>query len=145
MSDKKIKNVAAKEAGLQKQLTTAQLGMIAIGGAIGTGLFLGSGFAISMAGPAVIISYAIGGIIALVMMTALSEMTVSQPTAGSFGVYAEEYINPWAGFVLRYSYWIGIVIAVGTEVTATGMYMQYWFPQVPTLVWIILLQPFYLL
>lgn len=137
MSNTNTINVADKEAGLKKQLTTGQLGMIAIGGAIGTGLFLGSGFAISMAGPAVIISYIIGGIIALLMMTALSEMAVAQPTAGSFGVYAEEYINPWAGFVLRYSYWVGVVIAVGTEVTATGIYMQYWFPQVPSLVWII--------
>jgi len=138
MSNNPINNIAAKEAGLQKQLTTAQLGMIAIGGAIGTGLFLGSGFAISLAGPAVIISYVIGGIIALLMMTALSEMAVAQPTAGSFGVYAEQYVSPWAGFVLRYSYWIGVVIAVGTEVTATGIYMQRWFPQIPTLVWIIL-------
>lgn len=137
MSTNNIKNLADKEEGLQKQLTTAQLGMIAIGGAIGTGLFLGSGFAISMAGPSVIISYAIGGIIALLMMIALSEMSVAQPTAGSFGVYAEQYINPWAGFVLRYSYWIGVVIAVGTEVTATGIYMQYWFPQIPSLIWII--------
>jgi AAT family amino acid transporter len=112
--------------------------MIAIGGAIGTGLFLGSGFAISLAGPAVIISYVIGGIIALLMMTALSEMAVAQPTAGSFGVYAEQYVSPWAGFVLRYSYWIGVVIAVGTEVTATGIYMQRWFPEVPSIVWIIL-------
>lgn len=138
MSNTDIKNIADKEAGLQKQLTTGQLGMIAIGGAIGTGLFLGSGFAISLAGPSVIISYAIGGIIALLMMTALSEMAVAQPTAGSFGVYAEQYVNPWAGFVLRYSYWIGVVIAVGTEVTATGIYMQYWFPQVPSVIWIVL-------
>jgi len=138
MSKTNTLNAVEKEAGLKKELTTGQLGMIAIGGAIGTGLFLGSGFAISLAGPAVIVSYVIGGIIALLMMTALSEMAVAQPTAGSFGVYAEEYINPWAGFVLRYSYWVGVVIAVGTEVTATGIYMQRWFPQVPSLIWILI-------
>lgn len=138
MSNNILNSVADKESGLQKQLTTAQLGMIAIGGAIGTGLFLGSGFAISLAGPSVIISYAIGGIIALLMMTALSEMAVAQPTAGSFGVYAEEYVNPWAGFAVRYSYWVGLVIGVGTEVTATGIYMQYWFPHIPSVIWIVL-------
>lgn len=140
MSEEKhvIKNIAEQEGGLKKELSTAQLSMIAIGGAIGTGLFMGSGFAISLAGPAVLISYIIGGLIALIMMGCLSEMTVSQPTAGSFGVYAEQYINPWAGFVVRYSYWFSVVIAIGTEVTAVGMYMKYWFPQVPGLVWILL-------
>lgn len=138
MSDRPIANIAQKEAGLKKELTTAQLGMIAIGGAIGTGLFLGSGFAISLAGPAVIISYVIGGLIALVMMACLSEMTVSQPTAGSFGVYAEQYINPYMGFTLRYSYWIGIVIGIGAELTAIGIYMVRWFPDIPPIVWIFL-------
>lgn len=129
-------DIIEREGGLKKQLTTSQLTMIAIGGAIGTGLFLGSGFAVSLAGPSVIISYVIGGLIALLMMFALSEMAVAHPVAGSFGVYAERYVNPWAGFVIRYSYWLGVVIGIGTEVTAIAIYMQRWFPQVPGLLWI---------
>ena len=79
--------------------------MIAIGGAIGTGLFLGSALAVGVAGNGVIFSYLIGAVIALLFMGALSEMAVAHPTAGSFGVYAELYLNRWAGFVIRYTYW----------------------------------------
>ena len=83
---------------LSRQLSSGQLGMIAIGGAIGTGLFLGSSLAVRIAGPGVIVSYLIGAALALLFMSALSEMAVAHPTAGSFGVYAELYLNPWAGF-----------------------------------------------
>ena len=76
--------------------------MIAIGGAIGTGLFLGGGLAVHTAGPGVIVSYLIGAVITLLFMGALSEMVVAHFTAGSFGVYAELYLNPWAGFTVRY-------------------------------------------
>src|ERR1700684_3694565 len=83
---------------LSRQLTSRQIGMIAIGGAIGTGLFLGSSLAVHTAGPAVILSYVIGAAITLLLMGALSEMAVAHPTAGSFGVYAEIYVNRCAGF-----------------------------------------------
>ncbi len=110
--------------------------MIAIGGAIGTGLFLGSGFAIGFAGPAVLLSYAIGGGIALLLMGCLAEMAVAHPTSGSFGAYAEHYVAPWFGFLVRYSYWSSIVLAVGTEVTAIAIYMRFWFPEIPGVIWI---------
>ena len=100
-----------RERGLHKELSKAQIVMIGLGGAIGTGLFMGSGIAIAYAGPAVILSYAIAGFAALVMVFSLSEMAVVHPTAGSFGTYAEMYLNPWAGFVVRYTYWISQVIA----------------------------------
>ena len=87
----------AREHGLEKALTRAQVVMIGLGGAIGTGLFMGSGIAIGYAGPAVVLSYAIAGFIALVMVFSLSEMAVVHPAAGSFGVYAETYLNPWVG------------------------------------------------
>ena len=96
--------------------------MIAIGGAIGTGLFLGSGFAIGFAGPSVLVSYGIGAVIALLLMGCLAEMTVAHPVAGSFGAWAEFYIGPGAGFLVRYAYWSCIVFAVGTEVTAIALY-----------------------
>ncbi len=133
-----FQDIIEREKGLSRSLTTAQLTMIAIGGAIGTGLFLGSGLAIGLAGPSVIVSYAIGALIALLLMGCLSEMTVAHPVTGSFGAYAEKYINPWAGFTVRYSYWFSLVCAIGTEVTAVAIYMKYWFPTVPAIVWIVL-------
>ena len=121
---------------LRRTLGSGQLAMIAIGGAIGTGLFLGSGFAIGMAGPAVLVSYAIAGLVTLALMAALAEMTVAAPVAGSFGTHAETWLGPLAGFLVRYGYWAGVVLAVGTEVTAVAIYMAWWFPAAPGLLWI---------
>ncbi len=131
-------DVIEREAGLKRQLSARQLAMIAIGGAIGTGLFLGSGIAVKLAGPGIIISYLIGALIALLMMGALSEMAVAHPTAGSFGVYAELYLSPWAGWAVRYTYWFAQVIAIGSEVTAAAIYCGFWFPQIPSWIWIAL-------
>jgi L-asparagine transporter-like permease len=130
-------SIVERESGLHRTLTARKLSMIAIGGAIGTGLFLGSGFAISFAGPSVLVSYAIGALIALLLMGCLAEMTVTHPTTGSFGAYAEYYISPLAGFLVRYAYWTCIVLAVGTEVTAVALYMKFWFPLVPGWLWIL--------
>lgn len=124
-----------QEEGLKRALTDRQLTMIAIGGAIGTGLFMGSGIAISYAGPGVLISYVITACIAVIMMFSLSEMAVVHPTAGSFGTYAEMYVNSWVGYVVRYTYWAAQVIAIGSEAVAVGIYMQYWFPAIPVWIW----------
>jgi amino acid transporter, AAT family len=128
-------NSSEQEKGLRRGLGKAQIVMIGLGGAIGTGLFMGSGLAVGYAGPAVIVSYTLAGFVALVMVFSLSEMAVVHPTAGSFGTYAETYLNPWAGFVVRYTYWIAQAIAVGGEAVAAGLYMQYWFPHVPVWMW----------
>jgi L-asparagine transporter-like permease len=109
--------------------------MISLGGAIGTTLFLSSGIALGYAGPSVLVSYAIAGFIAVVMVFSLSEMAVAHPAAGSFGVYAEAYLNPWAGFVVRYTYWFAQVIATGFEAVAGGIYMTWWFPASPVWLW----------
>jgi len=130
--------ISVREQGLKRQLTPAQMSMIAIGGAIGTGLFMGSGFAIGFAGPGVLLSYALGALIALLLMGCLAEMTIAHPTSGSFGAYAEFYLGPLAGFLVRYAYWAAIVLAIGTEVTAIALYMKYWFPAVAGWVWILL-------
>jgi AAT family amino acid transporter len=122
---------------LSRQLTSGQLSMIAIGGAIGTGLFLGSSLAVRTAGPGVIVSYLIGAVITIIFMGALSEMAVAHPTAGSFGVYAEMYLNPWAGFTVRYTYWAAQVIAIGGEATAIAIYCQWWFPNTPKWIWVL--------
>src|SRR5580704_6574808 len=129
--------IIERESGLRRRLSSARLTMIAIGGAIGTGLFLGSAFAIGLAGPAVLVSYGIGALIALLLMGCLAEMTVAHPTSGSFGAWAEFYLGPLAGFLVRYAYWSCIVLAVGTEVTAIAVYMRYWYPHVPGWVWIL--------
>src|SRR5438477_6386075 len=88
---------ATTEEGLQRRLTPRQLSMIAIGSAIGVGLFLGSSVTVNLAGPGVIVSYVIGAAIALVIAYALAEMAVVHPLAGSFGVYADRYLSPWLG------------------------------------------------
>jgi amino acid transporter, AAT family len=129
------KTITSRETGLHKVLTQRQITMIGIGGAIGTGLFMGSGIAIGYAGPAVLISYAIAALIAIIMVFSLAEMAVAHPTAGSFGTYAEMYLSRWAGFVVRYTYWIVQVVAVGGEAIAVGVYMGLWFPGVPVWVW----------
>ncbi|HXJ03827.1 MAG TPA: amino acid permease [Candidatus Acidoferrum sp.] len=128
--------IVDREAGLHRNLTPRQLSMIALGGAIGTGLFLGSAISVQLAGPGVIVSFLAGAGIALCLMWALGEMTVAHPVAGSFGVYAEMYVHPWAGFTMRYSYWLAQVIATGSEVVAASIYCKHWFPKVPAWMWI---------
>jgi AAT family amino acid transporter len=129
-------SIIACEAGLQRNLTPRQLSMIAIGGAIGTGLFLGSAISVRLAGPGVILSYVGAAAIALCLMWALGEMTVAHPVAGSFGVHAEMYVHPWAGFAMRYSYWLAQTIAIGSEIVAASIYCKRWFPGVPSWLWI---------
>ncbi|HEY4358891.1 MAG TPA: amino acid permease [Acidobacteriaceae bacterium] len=132
-----FEDIAAREEGLKRTLSSRQLTMIAIGGAIGTGLFLGSGFAIGFAGPSVLISYLIGAAIALLLMACMAEMTVAHPVAGSFGAWAEFYVSPLAGFLVRIAYWAGVVFGLGTEISAIAVYMGFWFPNVPGWLWIV--------
>ena len=121
----------ANTHGLQRRLTGRQLTMIGLGGAIGTGLFLGSGLAISQAGPSTIIAYVVCGLVALVIAWALAEMVVVHPTAGAFGVLAHSYIGRWAGFVVRWTYWAIQCIAIGGEVIAAGIFVRFWWPEIP--------------
>ena len=124
------------DEGLQRRLTSRQLTMIAIGSAIGVGLFLGSSVTIGLAGPGVIVTYIIGAVIALIMGYALAEMAVVHPQAGSFGVYAERYLSPWFGFVVRATYAFIQILAIGAEVTAVAIYFTFWFPAVAPWVWV---------
>jgi AAT family amino acid transporter len=124
--------------GLHRRLSQRQLTMMAIGGAIGVGLFLGSSVTIRLAGPAVILSYLLGAGIALIMSYALAEMAVVHPVAGAFGVYAEKYLNPWAGYSVRATYGVAQIIAIGAEVTAAGIYISFWLPNVPQWIWVVL-------
>jgi amino acid transporter, AAT family len=122
---------------LHHELGAGQIAMVAIGGSIGTGLLLGSGAAVQIAGPGVILSYAVGALIAFAVTMALGEMSSLHPSAGSFGVYADTYLNHWAGFVSRYAYWFGVLISVSAELVAAATYMRLWFPRVPAAAWIV--------
>jgi amino acid transporter, AAT family len=124
------------EDGLKRALTSRQLTMIAIGSAIGVGLFLGSTVTIKLAGPGVIITYLVGAVIAFILAYALAEMAVVHPLAGSFGVYAERYLSPWFGFVVRATYGFIQILAIGAEVTAVAIYFAFWFPSVPSWMWV---------
>src|SRR5438309_612275 len=125
-----------ESAHLLRQLTAGQMCMVAVGGSIGTGLLLGSGAAIQIAGPGVIISYVIGACIAFVVTMALGEMACRHPGAGSFGIYADLYLGEWAGFIVRNAYWFSIMISVSGELVAAATYTRFWFPNIPALVWI---------
>src|SRR5579859_2953962 len=126
-----------REHGLQRQLSAGQVAMVAVGGSIGTGLLLGAGASVRLAGPAVIVSYVLGAVLAYTVSAALGEMASRHPAAGSFGLYAELYLNRWASFVSRAAYWYSVVIAVGAELIATATYARYWFPGVPGWIWVL--------
>ena len=128
--------VIERESGLQRKLSARQVAMIGLGCTIGTGLFLGSAIAVKLAGPAVLLSFLGGAFIALTVMWALAEMSAEHPTAGAFGLHAEMYLHPWAGFAIRYTYWLCLVVIIGSEVVAAAIYCQYWFPHVPAWLWI---------
>jgi len=123
------------EQVLSRQLSSVQQTMMAFGGAIGTGMFLATGLSVSAAGPAVVVSYAIVAAISLLLGRAVSEMAVAHPTAGAFGVYADLYLSPLAGYAVRVSYWAMEVIATGGQLVAASIYMRFWFPHVPGPVW----------
>ncbi|MFE3517030.1 amino acid permease [Streptomyces sp. NPDC059166] len=112
--------------GYKRGLGARQIQMIAIGGAIGTGLFLGAGKAIDRAGPSLILAYAIAGLVIFFIMRALGELLMYRPVSGSFSEYAREFLGPFFGFVTGWTYWLFWVVTGITEVTAAATYMTYW-------------------
>jgi L-asparagine transporter-like permease len=124
------REATAREEGLNRDLSSFQQGMIAIGGTLGVGLFLGSGSTIGVAGPAVIVTYLIAAVPAIAMGFVLAEMAPAHPVAGSFGVYSDIYLGHGAGFAVRLSYWFAETLAIGAQLTAVGVYFQFWFPSV---------------
>ncbi|MDD3062421.1 MAG: amino acid permease [Massilibacteroides sp.] len=120
-----------KDKELKRGLTNRHIQLIALGGAIGTGLFLGIGPAAVMAGPAVILGYTIAGVIAFLIMRQLGEMVVEEPVSGSFSHFAYKYWGPFAGFASGWNYWILYILVSMAELTAIGTYVQFWWPQIP--------------
>jgi amino acid transporter, AAT family len=121
----------AGQAQLTRSLRARHIQLIAIGGTIGVGLFLGSAKAIQSAGPGLLLSYALGGIAIFFIMRALGELLTYQPVAGSFAIYADEFVGPFAGFVTAWSYWFMWIVTGMAELTAIGIYVHYWFPDIP--------------
>lgn len=119
-------------AELRRGLKNRHIQLIALGGAIGTGLFLGSAGVLKSAGPSMILGYAIAGFIAFLIMRQLGEMVVHEPVAGSFGFFASRYWGEFAGFLSGWNYWIMYVLVCMAELTAVGKYVQYWWPEIPT-------------
>ncbi|MCF9007365.1 amino acid permease [Pseudomonas carnis] len=125
------------EKGLKRGLNARHIRFMALGSAIGTGLFYGSASAIQMAGPAVLLAYLIGGAAVFMVMRALGEMAVHNPVSGSFGHYASTYLGPMAGFILGWTYAFEMIIVCLADVTAFGIYMGFWFPEVARWVWVL--------
>lgn len=123
--------------GLKRGLSTRHIRFMALGSAIGTGLFLGSANAIMLAGPAVLLAYVIGGAVAYIIMRALGEMSVHNPLAGSFSHYAQDNLGSLAGYITGWTYCFEILIVAIADVTAFGIYMGLWFPAVPNWIWVL--------
>lgn len=119
------------EPKLERSLKSRHVMMIAIGGAIGTGLFLGSGEAIKQAGPAIILSYLIVGIFAFFMMRALGELILADPTKHSFIELIKVYLGDRVEFIAGWMYWACWLTLAMADLTATGIYLRYWFPSLP--------------
>ncbi|MGJ8513796.1 amino acid permease [Carnimonas bestiolae] len=127
----------SQNESLKRHLKVRHIRFMALGSAIGTGLFYGSSDAIRLAGPAVLLAYMVAGAAVFVVMRALGEMAVHHPVAGSFGRYASDYLGPFAGFVTGWTYCFEMVIVAIADVTAFGFYMSSWFPEVARWVWVL--------
>ena len=118
-------------AAPERKLSNRHIQFIALGGAIGAGLFLGSGKSIALAGPGAIVAYAVCGVFIFLMARALGELTLREPSRDAFIAYATRNIGPVAGFVTGWSYWANWVLVGAAEITATSVFMRYWYPAIP--------------
>ncbi|MEH7116469.1 amino acid permease [Neobacillus vireti] len=129
-------NLAPQHEHLERKLKTRHLSMIAIGGTIGTGLFLASGTTIHDAGPGgALAAYLIAGIMVYFLMTSLAEMAVFIPISGSFSTYTSRFVDPALGFAVGWNYWYNNAIILALELSASSLIMKYWFPTIPGIVW----------
>ncbi|MGH8322902.1 MAG: amino acid permease, partial [Steroidobacteraceae bacterium] len=119
------------DSNLSRNLRDRHIQLIALGGTIGVGLFLGSAKAIHHAGPGLLLTYAVAGIAIFLIMRALGELLIYRPVAGSFAVYADEFCGAFAGFATGWSYWFMWVVTAMAELTAIGIYVRYWYPHIP--------------
>jgi amino acid transporter, AAT family len=123
------------EAGFRRSLGVRQMRLLALGSTIGVGLFLGSASAIKQAGPSILLAYLIAGVMTFFILRALGEMAIYHPVTGSFAAYATQYVSPFLGYLVGWGYWFYWTIIAIAEVTAVGIYMQYWFPGSGQWIW----------
>ena len=129
-------NNAGERTGLERRMESRHLTMISLGGVIGTGLFVSSGYTIHQAGPlGAILAYAVGSLLVYCVMVSLGELSVAMPYAGSFHLYAKRFIGPGTAFVIAVLYWLNWAVALASEFTAAGLLMQRWFPSSPAWAW----------
>jgi amino acid transporter, AAT family len=128
-------NQSSNQHQLQRGLEERHITLMSLGAAIGVGLFLGSASAIKLAGPGIILGYAFAGMIMFFIMRALGEMAIQKPVAGSFSQYARDYLGALPGFLTGWNYWFLWVVTCMAEITAAGIYMEYWFPTIPRWIW----------
>jgi GABA permease len=121
-----------QQTELKKDLKIRHITMISLGGIIGAGLFVGSGSLINVAGPASIFSYVFAGLLVVLVMRMLGEMSIVNPTSGSFATYAREGLGPWAGYTIGWLYWFFWVIVIAVEAIGGANIIQYWFPSLPS-------------
>jgi len=126
------------DGALSHGLKQRHLSMIALGGVIGAGLFVGSGAGIAAAGPSIIVAYALSGLLVMLVMRMLGEMSAANPASGSFSVHAERAIGPWAGFTAGWSFWFLLCVAVGLEAIGAAKIMTGWLPGTPEWAWVAL-------
>ena len=120
-----------QDSQLRRGLSNRHLQLIALGGSIGVGLFYGSSSTIQTAGPSILLAYLIGGLVIFTIMRALGEMAVAEPVSGSFSTYANKYLGKFAGFLSGWTYWFMWIVVGMAELTVVGMYINYWFPDIP--------------
>jgi L-asparagine transporter-like permease len=113
---------------LARGLKQRHLSMIALGGVIGAGLFVGSGAGIAAAGPSIVVAYALSGVLVMLVMRMLGEMSAANPASGSFSVHAERAIGPWAGFTAGWMFWTLLCVGVAAEAIGAASIMTGWFP-----------------
>jgi histidine transporter len=126
-----------ENVGLRRGLTARHIRFMALGSAIGTGLFMGSSESIQSAGPAVLLAYIIGGAAVFMVMRALGELVVRHPVSGSFGQYASHYLHPFAGFLVGWTFAFEMILVAVFDATAIGVYMGFWYPDVPRWIWVL--------
>lgn len=128
----RCESMAEARTGLRRGLKNRHIQLIALGGAIGTGLFYGSLLSIQLAGPAVLVAYALGGAVIFLIMRALGEMSVEAPVSGAFSQYAYAYWGDFPGFLSGWNYWLNYVAVAMAELSVVGTYVNFWWPGVPT-------------
>ncbi|MFC5143743.1 amino acid permease [Streptomyces aureoversilis] len=136
--ERAVSDQAPGGTDLSHGLKQRHLSMIALGGVIGAGLFVGSGAGIAAAGPAIVLAYAVSGLLVMLVMRMLGEMAAANPSSGTFSVHAEKAIGPWAGFAAGWMFWVELCVGIAVEAIGAAHIMQSWFPSTASWMWVLI-------